>query len=171
MAFKPYKNRTDAEQWDIDRPRIHALKNKVMTVQQGFDDDNYRDLISDVSKGRADSSRDLAPRERLELIDRLSLLAGEEPRKPWQPRDKRSFPGRPKNMNQPGQSRDEQLGKIEALLTVGKKSWAYADAIAKAVCKVDKVSWVADSDLYKIITALRLQAKRQGWDLSGEKKR
>jgi hypothetical protein len=30
------------------------------------------------------------------------------------------------------------------------------------------VAWVATGDLYKIITALRKQAQREGWDLSGE---
>jgi phage gp16-like protein len=65
-------------------------------------------------------------------------------------------------------SRARQLEKIEALLTIGGKSWAYGDAMAKRICKVDKITWVADGDLYKIITALRKQAQRDGWDLSGE---
>ena len=100
-----YKKRTLAEQWNIDRPRIHALKNKVMALPLGFSDDNYRDMISDISQGRTDSSKGLKPVERQELIDRLSQLAGEEPRKPWQSRDKKSYPGRPKNMNHPGKDR------------------------------------------------------------------
>lgn len=169
MALSPYKKRTDAEQWNVDRPRIHALKNKVMATQPGYSDDNYRDTILDVSKGRTDSSKELSPCERQELIDRLSRLAGEEPRKPWQPRDKRSYPKRPKNMDKHGESRDDQLGKIEALLTVGKKEWAYADGIARRICKVDKVQWVETHDLYKIIAALTYQGKRAGWDLSGAK--
>jgi phage gp16-like protein len=168
MPSRPYKQRTEAEQWNTDRPRIHALKNKVMAVQQGFDDDNYRDVIGDISKGRTDSSKELKPNERQELINRLSVLAGEEQRPAWKPRNKRAYPHRPKNMDKSG-SRADQLGKIEALLTVGKKSWAYADAIAKRVCKTDKVAWVKDGELYKIISALTYQAKREGWDLSGAK--
>lgn len=164
-AFK--KRLTAEESWNRDRSRIHALKGKVIKTQPGYDDDNYRDTILNISKGRTDSSTGLKPAERQELINRLSVLAGEEPRRAWQPRDKRAYPGRPKNMDN-NESRADQLGKIEALLTVGKKSWAYADAIAKAVCKVDKVAWVATHDLYKVITALRKQAKRAGWDLSGE---
>ncbi|BDV42420.1 hypothetical protein GURASL_13430 [Geotalea uraniireducens] len=169
MASRPFEKRTPEEQWNIDRPRIHALKNKVMATRPDYTDDNYRDTILDISKGRTDSSKELSERQRQELIGRLSVLAGEEPRRTWQPRDKKSYPGRPKNMDKPGHSRAEQLGKIEALLTVGGKAWAYADAIAKAVCKVDRVAWVTTGDLYKIITALRKQAKREGWDLSGEK--
>lgn len=64
--------------------------------------------------------------------------------------------------------RNLQLQKIEALLTIGAKPWAYADALAKRICKVELLSWVPDSELYKIITALRKQAQREGWDLSGE---
>lgn len=170
MANRPFKKRTDAEQWDIDRPRIHALKNKVMATRPGFGDDNYRDIIADISHGKHDSSRDLSAPQRQSLINRLSVLAGEEDRPSWQPRDKRSYPNRPRNMDRPGESRADQLGKIEALLTVGKKEWAYADGIARAICKVDKVQWVKTGDLYKIITALRKQAQREGWDLSGELK-
>lgn len=167
MAFK---KRTAAEQWDIDRPRIHAIKNKVMATNPGYSDDNYRDTILDISKGRTDSSKGLKPAERQELINRLSGLAGEEPRKPWQPRDKKSYPKRPKNMDKPGESRADQLGKIEALLTIGKLPWSYADAIAKQMRLADKVQWVATGDLYRIITALTKKAQKEGWDLSGAKR-
>lgn len=159
---------TADESWNRDRCRIHALKGKVKGAQPGYTDDNYRDTILDISQGRTDSSTGLKPTERTELISRLSVLAGEQPRPSYQRRDKRSYPKRPKNMDKGG-SRADQLGKIEALLTVGKKEWAYADGIAKRVCKVDKVQWVETDDLYKIITALRMQAKREKWDLSGEK--
>lgn len=169
MAQKPYKNRTAAEQWDIDRPRIHALKNKAMANNPGYSVENYRDTIQDISRGRTDSSKGLTARERLDLIDRLSRLAGEEPRPTWKPRDKRSYPHRPKNMDKPGESRAEQLGKIEALLTIGKLAWAYADAIAKQMRLADKVQWVATDNLYKIITALTKKAQKEGWDLSGAK--
>lgn len=174
MASRTFKTPlSPEEQWSRDRARIHVLKGKVEKAQPGFDNDNYRDIILDVSQGRADSSKDLTPRERRELIDRLSVLAGEQSQPHFNKggrRTARGFPGRPKNMDKPGESRAEQLGKIEALLTVGKRPWSYADAIARAICRVDKVAWVKDSELYKIITALRKQAKREGWDLSGEKR-
>lgn len=170
MAFKLFKKRTAAEQWDIDRPRIHALKNKVMKVRPDYTVENYRDTILDISQGRTDSSKELTEPERQELINRLSALAGEEPRKPWQPRDKRSYPGRPKNMDKPGESRADQLGKIEALLTIGGLPWSYADAIAKQMRLADKIAWVKTGDLYRVITALRKKAQKEGWDLSGELK-
>lgn len=176
MAYKHFKKRTNAEQWDIDRPRIHALKNKVIQLRPGFSVDNYRDIILDISNGKHDSSKDLNAVQRRSLIDRLSVMAGEEQRplgprgSAWQPPAKSSYPNRPKNMDRPGESRADQLGKIEALLTVGKKAWHYADGIAKRICKIDKIAWVPTGQLYKVITALRMQAKREGWDLSGETK-
>jgi len=169
---KPYKKRTAAEQWDIDRPRIHALKNKVMQVQPGFSDDNYRDIILDISHGKIDSSKELSAPQRQALITRLSVLSGEEAQHSpsFQPRrgSGGGYPHRPKNMDKPGESRAEQLGKIEALLTIGKCPWSYADAIAKQMRLADKVQWVQERDLYKIITALRKKAQKEGWDLSGE---
>lgn len=159
---KTHKKRSDAEQWDIDRPRIHALKNKVMAACPGYSEENYRDTILTISAGRADSSKELTPPERQRLISQLSGQAGEQPRN--------SYPGRPRNMDKPGESRADQLGKVEALLTIGKLPWSYADAIAKQMRLADKIAWVKDGDLYKIITALRKKAQKEGWDLSGEKK-
>lgn len=155
--------------WDRDRARIHALKTKAIANNPGFSDDNYRDMIADISQGKVESSKELKPAQRYELIRRLAELAGENPPRP--PFGKGGseagggvFSGRPNNMDRGG-SRAEQLKKIEALLTIGKKPWGYADAIAKNVCKVDKVQWVETENLYRIISALTYQAKRQGWDL------
>jgi phage gp16-like protein len=75
---------------------------------------------------------------------------------------------RPHNIDAGRHSRQAQLQKIEALLTVGGKPWGYADALAIRICKVEKLAWVPANQLYKIITALRKQAQREGWDLSGE---
>jgi phage gp16-like protein len=51
---------------------------------------------------------------------------------------------------------------------VGNRPWSYADALAKRICKVDKIIWVPGDQLHKVIAALRYQARREGWDLSGE---
>jgi phage gp16-like protein len=151
------KKRTDAEQWEIDRPRIHALKGKILKSLAGYTEQNYRDTVLIISRGRTDSSKKLTPPERQRLIRQLSEQSGE------------SYPHRPKNMDKCG-SRADQLGKIEALLSIGKLPWSYADAIAKRMGLADKIQWVHESDLYKIITALRKRAQKEGWDLSGELK-
>ena len=169
MASPNFKKRSPEEQWNSDRTRIHALVGNVKKAQPGYSDDNYRDLISDVSKGRCESSKELTPRERITLIERLTELAGEAVPKAKRAWTKKSYPNRPKNMDTPGESRDAQLGKIEALLTIGGLSWKYADAIAKQMRLADKVQWVAEKDLFRIITALTKKAQKEGWDLSGAK--
>ena len=58
-----------------------------------------------------------------------------------------------------------QLSKIGALLTVGKKPWAYADGIAKKMFRTDKVEWLDGEQLGAVIAALIKQGKREGWDL------
>ncbi len=147
----PKKNNRQAE-----LARIHIAKKEL-----NMSDDDYRFMLHSVTGKQ--SAADLTPRQRYQVLDHLRSLQ-EGPK----------YPGRPRNMDESKaatyqqQSRARKLEKIEALLTIGGKPWAYADALAKRICKVDRVSWVADDDLYKIIAALRKQAQREGWDLSGE---
>ncbi|MCM0081800.1 regulatory protein GemA [Geomonas sp. Red32] len=167
MVSKPFKKQlTPEEEWARDRSRIHVLVGKVKKVKAGYSDDNYRDLVLDVSRGRCDSSKELKPAERRTLIDRLQELAGEEPRPQKKPWTKQSYPNRPRNMDH-GEERAAQLGKIEALLTIGKLPWKYADSIAKQMRLADKVQWVPTDKLHFIITALTKKAQKEGWDLSG----
>lgn len=128
--------------------RIHIAKKDL-----GMNDDEYRTMLHMVT-GKS-SAGDLTARQRYAVLDHLKSLK----------EGVKKYPGRPNNMDGIA-SRDRQLGKIEALLTIGGKSWAYGDALAKRICKVDKLTWVEDADLYKIIAALRKQAKREGWDLN-----
>lgn len=168
MPSRPFKNLTPQEQWERDRPAIHALKNKAIAVNHGMTEDDYRNIILDISRGRCDSSKALSPQERQILKDRLRELAGEEvrPARAW---NKKKFPGRPKNMDkgQPDQSRADQLEKIEALLTIGKLPWKYADSIARQMRLADKIQWVKTEKLHYVITALTKKAQKEGWDLSG----
>lgn len=138
---------------------IHCLKSALC-----LDDATYRAMLAGYG---VESSKDLR-NSQAELLkhdlEQKALAAGV-----WK---KRSAPvgkgRRPHNLGAGRTSREAQLAKIEALLTVGEKSWAYADALAVNICKVATIAWVPDGELYKIITALRKQAKREGWDLSGE---
>lgn len=140
---------------------IHTLKGALI-----LDDDTYRATLAQYGVA---SSTKLTPLKAGQLIKDLeakAIHAGvwknkqKKPGKPWQ---------RPKNIESHG-SRAEQLKKIEALLTIGKLPWSYADAIAKQMRLADKVQWVEEADLYRIITALRKKAQKEGWDLSGEDK-
>ena len=74
-----------------------------------------------------------------------------------------NYPGRPANIGPKGSGgRSDQLRKIEALLAEAGRPWGYADALARNICKTEKVSWVADRDLYKITAALVRDAQRHG---------
>ncbi len=133
--------------------KIHIAK-KDLTL----DDATYRAMLFEI--GGKESAADLDQRGRRAVLEHLRQLG-------WQPQVK----GRkkPHNLNAGRSSRSEQLKKIEALLTVGKLPWGYADALALRICKVDRIEFVPSGELYKVITALRKQALRDGWDLSGEK--
>lgn len=122
--------------------KIHILAK----TELGMSDDEYRCMLHQIT-GK-ESAGKLNWRQRSAVIDHL-----------------RSLKEGPKQRNI-GDS--AQRGKIKALLMAGGKSTAYGDGIAKRICGVERLEWVPESDLYKIITALRKQAKRGGWDLSGE---
>lgn len=142
---------------------IHSLLSALH-----IDDEEYRSVI--LPQYSADksvrSSKDLRPAQLTMLVrdlEQRAIKLGV-----WKTQSAPARKGhRPHNMDRRS-SRADQLGKIEALLTVGGKSWNYADSLAKRICKIDSISFVPDHELYKIITALRKQAKREGWDLSGE---
>ncbi|MDY0212578.1 MAG: regulatory protein GemA [Desulfuromonadaceae bacterium] len=137
--------------------KIHIAKKDL-----GLDDATYRAAISMISGGKTDSSAKLNAPQRRDLVEHFKALG-------WQPKPARKAgKGKPRNMQWSSKqtSRAAQLKKIEALLTIGGKSWAYGDALAKRICKVDKIAWVESSELYKIITALRKQAQREGWELN-----
>jgi len=162
MASSRNKRWNKKQSTPEDRRRAELAKIHIAKAEKGLSEDDYRLMLKNVAG--VDSAADLDARGRRAVLDHL---CGNPPRPPFH-KGGSSYPNRPKNMDRPS-SRAEQLKKIEALLTVGGKPWAYADAIARAICRVDKVAWVKDGDLYKVITALRKQAQREGWDLSGEK--
>jgi len=122
--------------------KIHIAKKQL-----GMDDDAYRDMLWILCGVR--SAADLSPGGRKIVLEHLKDAGFAQ-----------------KTKGRPELTRSAQLRKIEALLTIGDKSWAYADGIAKRICKVDKMAWVPENQLYKIITALRKQAQREGWDLN-----
>ena len=137
-----------------DLAKIHIAKKQL-----GLDDGTYREMLMQVAG--VESAADLNAIGRSNVLAHMSRAGFSASRR-------RGYPGRPRNMDRGG-SRAGQLKKIEALLTVGEKPWNYAHALAKRICKADRIEWVTDGELYKIITALRKQAIREGWDLSGEK--
>jgi phage gp16-like protein len=119
-----------------------------------LDDESYRTIVRTIGGAESGSAADLDDQGRravLKELNRLGFVDGKV---------KRSHKGRPLNMDSP--DRGAQLGKIEAMLLSAGKPWAYADAIARRVCGVDKVTWCNPEQLRKIIAALVYNAKRHG---------
>ncbi|NKB37884.1 MAG: DUF1018 domain-containing protein [Gammaproteobacteria bacterium] len=111
--------------------QIHILKKEL-----ALDDDTYQDVLFTVARVR--SSKDLDEYGRKKVIQHMRSLKG-----------KSSYPGRPHNCDE-----NPQLQKIEALLAENKKSWAYADGIAKRMYQKDRVAFCDGQQLTGIITAL-----------------
>lgn len=138
--------------------RIHSL-----LAELGISDDIYRDILR--QQFGVESKGKLSDRQLLQLVQHLESLTTPAPAR----KQPGKYPNRPRNMDKGG-SRADQLGKIEALLTIGQLPWRYADAIAKQMRLADKIAWVKTDDLFRVITALRKKAQKEGWDLSGETK-
>lgn len=126
--------------------RIHLAKKGLR-----MDDATYRAMLNEI--GGVGSSKDLDTAGLNRVLDHLTRCGFQ---------GKSSYPGRPLNFGD--EDRGPLLRKIEALLTAGRKPWAYADGIAKRVCKVDSVAWCRPGDLHKIVGVLASNAERYGWE-------
>jgi phage gp16-like protein len=119
--------------------KIHALKKNL-----GFDDETYRAVL-DAQTG-LDSAAKLDRPQRLKVIQYLQTQLG-----------KTLHEGKPHNTAQNG-----QLQKIEALLTVQQKEWAYAHAIAKRMYNKANLTFCTPLELRGVITALVKQGAKHG---------
>ncbi|MFZ6687528.1 gp16 family protein [Undibacterium sp. SXout11W] len=124
--------------------QIHIAK-----VQLALADDAYRAILVQVT-GKT-SSKDLTWQGRKALLDHFKKIGFKV---------KAKASGRPA----PIVAKDRQalIGKIEAQLAEAGKPWIYADAMAKRICKIDRIDWCEPEYLTKIIAALSYNAKRHG---------
>ena len=129
--------------------QIHCLKRDL-----GLEDDDYRDVIWAI--GRKRSAGELDDYGRLQLLQQLRGMLGRRKRAVRQ-RDGR-YPGRPNNTDV---RRRREMTKIEALLTDAGRGWEYAEALAKRICKRDRLEFCGPAELYKIVAALELEARRR----------
>lgn len=129
----------------IQLGRIHQAKKAL-----GLDDATYRALLQRVA-GKA-SSGEMTHAERNAVLAEFARLgfkradAGDR---------KRVFAGRPKNTREV-----PMLRKVEALLADGKKPWSYAHEMARRMFHVNRVEWLNDHDLHKLVSALQIDANR-----------
>lgn len=128
-------------------PRNPSLaKIHIAKKQLGLDDDTYRAML--LQHGGVSSSKDLTPLGAAKVLQHLEK-AGFKP--------KAGNGKRPK----PAAGRAALIGKIEAQLADAGRPWAYAHAMAQKMFKVDKVEWLDEAQLGKVVAALAYDAKRR----------
>lgn len=109
-----------------------------------LDEDTYRDMLEKVAGVR--SAKDLDDAGRQRVLDHMRSLGALKAT---------AFPRQPKNMHV-----KLELTKVEALLAESKLSWAYADAIAKQMFRIQRVQWLDAVQLRAVITALVKRAEK-----------
>ncbi len=130
----------------FESPRTREIK-KIHIAQRDLclDDDTYRAVLERVTGVR--SAADLNAKQRRAVIDEFYRLG-------WKPKTHRK-PGRV------AAGKTQLMAKIEALLTDAARPWAYADGVAKRVCKVDSVQFCTDQQLHKVVAALMYDQRRR----------
>lgn len=134
-------------------PRQRALaKVHIAKAQLGLDDDTYRQMLREITGVDSASGLDMAG---------LARVLNHLRERGWKSKSGKDVPryrGRPN----PPQGMAAMMSKVEALLAEAGRPWAYADGMARRICKVDKVAWCSADQLRKIIAALVYDARRQG---------
>lgn len=127
--------------------KIHIAK-----TQTQMDDDSYRAMLGRVAGVR--SAKDLTTKQAGAVLREFERLG-------WKPAPGQRQKGKPHNFSSPAMP--ESITKIEALLADMKLPWAYADALARQMYKVQKVAWLRKpGQLTGLIAALHVeQEKRQ----------
>lgn len=125
--------------------KIHIAK-----AQLGLDDEEYRALLGRVAG--VSSAKDLNPRQVGAVLAAFEKLG-------WEPKQPATQGRKRPNVKT---TRQRLLGKIEAQLAAAGRPWAYADALALRICKVERMEWCDDAQLQKIIAALNYDANRHG---------
>ncbi len=124
---------------------IHTAKRALQ-----MDDDTYRALLQRIAG--VESSKNLTPLGVARLIrefERLGFTAA---------------PAKSAGRKTPSVTVDRQalIGKINALLADAVRPWAYADAMAQRMFRVDRVDWLDPEQTQKLVAALSIDARRAG---------
>lgn len=125
--------------------KIHIAKQQL-----GLDDETYRALLARVAGVR--SAKELNKRQ-------TSAVLAEFERLGFQPKPAKK---QGRKAPSPAQSRKAVMSKVEALLAEAKRPWEYADGMARHMFKIEKVEWLNDSQLHRLMQALLIDAKRHG---------
>ena len=133
------------------RRRAELARIHLQVQQLGLDEEVYRIFLHRLTGKR--SAADLDARERAIVLDQLAMELGHK-------RRRATFPGRPHNLESP--AAPPELRKIEAMLAEAGKPWAYADAMAKRIAKVESCAFLDAAGARKVLAALTYDARRHG---------
>lgn len=136
-----------------DERRRELAKIHIAKAQLGLDDDTYRAMLWTL--GRVRSAADLGAEGRRQVLDHLKSRGFRAA--------KRAEPSTITRGIKPAvpADRQAQIGKIEALLADAGRPWAYVEAMAKRMCKVNALRFCTPEQLGKLIAALSYDAKRR----------
>lgn len=135
--------------------KLQTLKHQVAFLCK--DRATWEQFLSSCAGRPVTSSTELSMAEGGKVIDALRQFAGEAHPGAVGQRSHGATP--PRSGFEGGDDKSQQLKKIEHLLD--GRGWAYADALAKRICKVDSLRFVRGGDLRKIIAALQYDARRK----------
>ena len=127
--------------------KIQTLKHQVAWLCR--DRATWEQFLTSCAGRLVTSSTELRLDEGIKVIDALVQLTG----------GAGAGPLSSAHASRSTDDKTKQLKLIERLLD--GRSWAYADALAKRICKVDRLAWVRGGDLRKIIAALEYDRKRK----------
>lgn len=139
MTNKPTRDRRGTE-----LAKIHMGANKLGLDTKDKDPDSpYRSMLWAV--GRVRSAGDLDASGRAAVLDHMKRLGFESPKY------------RPK----PSKATAAQIGKVRAQLYDAGRDEAYGDALAKRICKVERLVWCKPDQLNRIVAALWYDQERK----------
>lgn len=125
--------------------KIHIAKQQLQ-----MDDDIYRGLLARIAGVK--SSKELNSKQAGNVLREFERLG-------FQPKPSAKAKGKPKNFDQ----MPARITKIEALLADMRLPWAYADALARQMFKVEFVAWLkAPKQLDALIAALHVEQEKRG---------
>lgn len=132
-----------------DPTRFRDLKLiHIARRDMAWDENTYRAMLERIT-GKT-SAAALTARERKAVIDDFVRLG-------WKIKSRKGHrhPG-----NVP-KDRQRLLYKIGAYLADAGRTWAYADGVARNLCKVDALRFCTPEQLHKIVAALEYDQKRR----------
>ena len=134
------------------QPRNNGLAQiHIAKVQLGLDDDTYRAMLWGVARVR--SAKDLDHAGRAKVLAHLKAC-GFKSAAPKVP-----TPGRPRNIGT--SDRGPMLRKVEALLLDAGRPWDYAHAMCRQMFKKERLEFINEAELHKLVAALVIDQKRR----------